>query len=121
MRAKFINEKFQTETDPIHDMNIGELIKIQKAMQGIIDLYGTGGELQKIDNDEEYGYMCEFKFADDMDYTYYITYNYEMGWQAGYEDMNEPNNTAEDFSTLEECVDKVENWVEWAQEQNEDN
>ena len=121
MKAKFINEKFETETDPIRDMNIGVMHKIEKALQGVIDLYWTGGELEKIDNEDEYGYMVDITISDDIGGIYSITYNYENGWTAGYEDANNPYNDNEEFETLEECVDRVERWVEYAMDKNEDN
>lgn len=121
MKAQFVNEKFTEKSDPIHDMNIGVLNKIKKALQGVIDLYGTGGELEKIDNEDEYGYVVEIKIADDIDGYYSIVYNYENGWTVGYEDANNPYNDEEEFETLEECVNRVEGWIEYAQEQSEDN
>jgi len=122
MKAKFINEKFNTETsDPIRDMNIGVMHKIKKAMQGVIDLYGTGGSLEEINNEDEYGYMVEIVYAEDMGGIYSITYSFEYGWIAGYEDLHKPYNDQEECENLEEAVDKIEGWIEYAQEQNEDN
>lgn len=111
-----LNEKFKEKSDPIHDMGIGHMPKIKKAMQGIIDLYGTGGELEEIIDKDEYGYMVDITFASDVGGIYSITYHKEDGWIAGYEDSNNPYNDAEECEDLDEAVSRIEGWIEYAQD-----
>jgi len=115
-----LDEKFKEQSDPIHDMKIGYMPQIKKALQGVIDLYGTGGDLEEIVDDDEFGYMVEIDFAPDMGGVYSITYNYEDGWIAGYEDSHNPYNDSEQCEDLEEAVDKIEGWIEYAQDKNND-
>lgn len=115
-----LNEEFKEHSDPIHDLGIGYMPKIKKAMQGIIDLYGTGGKLEKIVDDDEFGYMVEIDFAPDMGGIYSITYNTEYGWTAGYADSHKPYNDSEECEDLDECVSRIEGWIEYAQDKNND-
>ena len=120
MRAKFVNEKFETETDPVHDLGIGYMPKIKKAMQGIINLYGTGGKLERIDSGDEAGYMVELNFGKRKGGVYSITYHKEDGWIAGYEDSFNPYNDSEVCEDLDEAVSIIEGWIEYAQDSSND-
>ena len=115
-----INEKFKEQSDPIHDLGIGYMSKIKKAMQDIINLYGTGGLLEEISDEDEYGYLVKIIYNEDKGGIYAITYNYEYGWMASYEDLHDPHNDSEECEDLEEAVDKIEGWIEYAQGRNND-
>lgn len=115
-----LNEKFKEKSNPIADMGIGYMPKIKKAMQGIIDLYGTGGELEKFSDDDEAGYMVELNFGKRKGGVYSITYHKEDGWIAGYEDSFNPYNDSEVCEDLDEAVSKIEGWIEYAQDSSND-
>lgn len=119
MKAKFINEKFEEETDPIQDMGIGTMSQIKKAFQDILNLYGTGGQLEEINSEDEYGYMAELIFKEKFGGTYYITYTKEDGWLAGYEGGLNPYNIEEVCEDLDECVNLIDKWIEYAMDQSE--
>ena len=118
--SEFINEKFETETDPVHNSGIGCMRQIKKEMQSIINLYGTGGQLEQISNEDECGYMVELKFGKKKGGTYSITYNYKYGWTAGYEDSFFPSSDNEECENLAEAVSIIEGWIEYAQDNSND-
>jgi hypothetical protein len=113
-----LDEKFKEESDPIHDMGIGIMHQIKTAMKGIVDLYGTGDMPEEIADDEEVGYTLEIKFSKRAAVLYYIVYNYETGFKAGYEDLYNPYDYFEDCDTLEEAVEMVDGWITYMQENN---
>jgi hypothetical protein len=117
MLAQFVNEVFSEKSDPIQDMGIGGLIKIKKSMQGIIDLYGTNGELEKIDNNEEYGYRFKTKFPSYSSGYYSITYNYEKELIARRKNIEYSNITEKKCANLDDCVAKIKEWIEYAQKE----
>jgi len=120
MRAKFINEKFKEKTDPIHDMKIGVMPQIKKELQLLVDLYGDGEKLEEISSEDECGYMVEIKWRRGVGGVYSITYNYEYGWTAGYEDSFQPNSDSEECEDLDEAVSRIEGWMEYGKDSNND-
>lgn len=111
-----IDEKFTEESDPIHDMGIGYMPKIKSAIKDIVDLYGTGDMPEEINDDDEFGYAVKIKFSKSGASLYYILYNYESGFKAGYEDLYNPYDYFEDCDTLEEAAEMVEGWIIYMQE-----
>jgi len=118
MKAKFVNEEFKEQSDPVEDLGIGYMAKIKAAMKGIVDLYGTGDMPEELKEDDEFGYTLEIKFSKRAAVLYYIVYNYETGFKAGYEDLYNPYDYFEDCDTLEEAVEMVDGWIRYMQENN---
>jgi len=62
MRAKTINEKFNKESDPVHDLGIGIeglLEEIQKILKRIVKKYNLDTNVNFFDNYLQIGYSIE--------------------------------------------------------------
>ena len=125
MRAKYINEKFEEQSDPIEDMGIGVMPVVRKELENINDMYGSGEKIELVRNDTECGYSVAIYFGKTQNgkhigATYSITYDYERGWIASFEDGYEPYMNADECESLEVCLDKIIAWINYNHDKLDD-
>jgi hypothetical protein len=114
MRAKTVNENvnFERGVEPIDSMKLGHLKKrqIQKAMSEF-------PESEIFDNDP-HSFSMGFNYKNLVTFFIEINDTYDKNFVVGFEDLEIPSDTREEFDTIEECIEWIQNRKEFIDEEN---
>jgi hypothetical protein len=99
------------------------LAEIESALRNIIETYDlNGSEVEKLDlsllgDAPGYGFVFEIKHKK-MGGFYTIQYDATKNspYLAGFEDQYRPYNDEEEFDDLEDAINAIEGWIEYALE-----
>ena len=112
-KAKKVNEKFTEDSDPVEDLNISTIHKIQKRfkeeLQYYIDVYVPDNSVVKIQDKDQIGYKISYPGSD---YYFELTYlpKYKIYEIARYRINNGRIVEEDEANTLEELINIFDSW-----------